>query len=515
MGGLLFYFLKKIRRESATVETAFCGFSKQRFLHLFLAGFVTSMLTWLGFLCLILPGIYLLIAWMFTLPLVMDKQLDFWSAMELSRKVVTKHWFKFFGFGIVMMLLVFAGVLALVVGVFVMSPLILGALMYAYEDVFGGATGTAAAPVATGPSGTIVMPAAPTPPPRATGGSWTLATKIGLAAVVLVIGFFALFSLPHHRISSPISPQRHTPFSMFVQQAQQGQVVSTPPVEPMEPLPAVEPATPAEPAEPIAQIPPVVFGPVIERTVTNSLNLGTGELGGIPWSDGTQIGHSQDIGVLNQKVESLRKQAVDVFTDDAKALFGIDLKTITVDSNVWEEEVLSAKLADNLELSDRNELHALTPVSGIPNPPFTCLFETRKGLNGIMQITGFTENPRGVNIRYKLVQSGMNPLAGAAGSNRDLAATLSARLEAASNITEVREKDKSLAAIASAAARLGQAEIARQALSQMVETAAQSAAARQTALLLAKSGLRKEAVEMAKDIGENSIRDQTLSELAQ
>jgi hypothetical protein len=32
-------------------------------------------------------------------------------------------------------------------------------------------------------------------------------------------------------------------------------------------------------------------------------------------------------------------------------------------------------------------------------------FETRDGLKGILQITGFTENPRGVKIRYKLVQN--------------------------------------------------------------------------------------------------------------
>ncbi|HEX4349093.1 MAG TPA: serine/threonine-protein kinase, partial [Verrucomicrobiae bacterium] len=72
MGGLWFYFLKKIRRESTTVETAFSGFSRQSFLQLFLAGFVTGLLTWLGFLCLVLPGIYLMVAWMFTLPLVVD-----------------------------------------------------------------------------------------------------------------------------------------------------------------------------------------------------------------------------------------------------------------------------------------------------------------------------------------------------------------------------------------------------------------------------------------------------------
>ena len=506
MGGLLFYFLKKIRREPATVETAFCGFS-HRFLHLFLAGFVTSLLTWLGFLCLILPGIYLLVAWMFTLPLVMDKQLDFWSAMELSRKVVTKHWFKFFGFGIVMLLLTFAGVFALVIGVFVMSPLILAALMYAYEDIFGGHTQTAVPPLAgVGSSGTVVMPEPSSKPPRSKSGAWTPATKIGLAAVVLVIGVSLL--LPLNGRHSLFSMLAHSLINNRAEPQSSGQDRAI--ASESTPL-----AAPVESAEPIAQIPPAVFGPVIERVVTNSLNLGTGELGGIPWFDGTQIGLSQDIGVLDQKVELLRLFTVDVFTDNAKVLFGIDLKTITVDSNVWEEEVPPAKLADNLDLSDRNELHALTPVSGIPNPPFTCLFETRNGLKGILQITGFIENPRGVNIRYKLVQSVINPVGGAGGSNRDWAATLAARLEAASNITEIREKDKSLAAIASSAAKLGQAKIVGQALSQMVKFAARSAAARQAALLLAKSGFRKEAVEMAKDIGENSIRDQTLSELAQ
>jgi hypothetical protein len=33
-----------------------------------------------------------------------------------------------------------------------------------------------------------------------------------------------------------------------------------------------------------------------------------------------------------------------------------------------------------------------------------CLFRTRSGKMGILQITGFTDNPRGVKIRYKLVQ---------------------------------------------------------------------------------------------------------------
>jgi hypothetical protein len=39
------------------------------------------------------------------------------------------------------------------------------------------------------------------------------------------------------------------------------------------------------------------------------------------------------------------------------------------------------------------------------NSSKTWFFQTREGSMGILQITGFTENPRGVKLRYKLVQS--------------------------------------------------------------------------------------------------------------
>ena len=50
-GGAYLYLLKKIRCEKSTVETVFSGFSN-RFLHLFLGGFVVHLLIWVGFLCL-------------------------------------------------------------------------------------------------------------------------------------------------------------------------------------------------------------------------------------------------------------------------------------------------------------------------------------------------------------------------------------------------------------------------------------------------------------------------------
>ena len=134
MGGLYLYYLKKIRGEPVRVETAFSGFSHS-LLHLILASFVTGVLTVLGFLCLILPGIFLCVAWLFTLPLVIDKRLDFWPAMRVSLKTISKHWWKFLGFLIILALVNLGGLLLCLVGVFITLPVSLAALMYAYEDI--------------------------------------------------------------------------------------------------------------------------------------------------------------------------------------------------------------------------------------------------------------------------------------------------------------------------------------------------------------------------------------------
>src|SRR5438034_297227 len=134
MGGLWLYLLKRARGESAGIETAFNGF-RIAFVDLFLAGFITFLLTLLGFFCLILPGLYLAVAWMFASILVIDKRLDFWSAMELSRRMVTKHWFKVFGFFLVLLVMNLAGLLVCGIGVFFTALITLAAKVFAYEDI--------------------------------------------------------------------------------------------------------------------------------------------------------------------------------------------------------------------------------------------------------------------------------------------------------------------------------------------------------------------------------------------
>jgi predicted Ser/Thr protein kinase len=177
VGGLQLYFLRKIRGETVSVETAFAGF-RERFLHLLLAGLVTTTLTALGYFCLVLPGVYLTIAWIFSLALVIDKKMHFWSAMELSRKVVTKHWWHFFAFALVLALLKLAGFLAFFVGFLIALPIATAALMFVYEDTFSSAAG----PVAATP--------APSPPSSQIRWGW-IATGVAAFLVVLFLWFGA------------------------------------------------------------------------------------------------------------------------------------------------------------------------------------------------------------------------------------------------------------------------------------------------------------------------------------
>jgi len=139
LGGLYALILKKIRGQSATFGDAFVGFSIA-FVPLMLAHIVSGSLVMVGFLLLIIPGIYLVIAWQFTLALVIDKKIDFWPAMELSRKVVSQHWWVFFGLLIVSVLIILLGCVCCLVGVFIAIPVGLAAMMYAYEDIFGSKT---------------------------------------------------------------------------------------------------------------------------------------------------------------------------------------------------------------------------------------------------------------------------------------------------------------------------------------------------------------------------------------
>lgn len=135
LGGLFRYYLKFIRGQQANISDAFSGFS-HGFTKLALLGLIQGILVWVGILFCVIPGIYFATAWYFATLIVADKDMDFWPAMEYSRKVVSKHWFLVFGFLLVIGLLCVCGLIACCIGIFVTMPVGLMAIAYAYENIF-------------------------------------------------------------------------------------------------------------------------------------------------------------------------------------------------------------------------------------------------------------------------------------------------------------------------------------------------------------------------------------------
>jgi uncharacterized membrane protein len=136
LAGLYYLFIRRIRGETVGVADVFNGLS-DNFLQLFLAGFISSLAIAVGFLLCLVPGIFLAVCYMFVLPIAIDKRIEFWPAMEVSRQVVQPQWFNFFGLAIICLLVVIAGTLACLVGLVVAMPVAMATVAYAYEDVFG------------------------------------------------------------------------------------------------------------------------------------------------------------------------------------------------------------------------------------------------------------------------------------------------------------------------------------------------------------------------------------------
>jgi uncharacterized membrane protein len=138
MGGLFAYYLKRIRGTRAELGDAFSGFA-ENFMQLFLGNLVSGLLISVGLAFCLIPGIYLAVAWQLTTPIIQDKRLGFWEAMETSRKVVNRHWWGLFAFLILTALINLGGALLCGIGLFVTMPWTFIAVAMVYDDLFGPA----------------------------------------------------------------------------------------------------------------------------------------------------------------------------------------------------------------------------------------------------------------------------------------------------------------------------------------------------------------------------------------
>ncbi len=135
-GGWLYSIKRSVHDDSASINEVVAGFS--RAVPIIGVQLLSTLMTYLGIALLILPGVYLAVAYAFAMPLVIEKNMGVWEAMETSRRAITRCWLRVFGFMIVVALVAGLGS-ALTLGVGLIWALPFLALAYAvvYRDLFG------------------------------------------------------------------------------------------------------------------------------------------------------------------------------------------------------------------------------------------------------------------------------------------------------------------------------------------------------------------------------------------
>jgi hypothetical protein len=174
LGGLWLFFTRKVRSQGAALSDAFSTFGS-RYWQLVMTQLIPLLVT-MGVMALfgftgaitipalggrprggglstmapalliplvimvvigVIVMIYLTTSWLFALPLVADKGLKFWPALELSRRVVKKHWWMTFWLVVVSGVITMAGLFACCLGVLVTGPVAFAMLAVHYDKVFG------------------------------------------------------------------------------------------------------------------------------------------------------------------------------------------------------------------------------------------------------------------------------------------------------------------------------------------------------------------------------------------
>ncbi|NOQ14093.1 MAG: hypothetical protein GQ583_06390 [Methyloprofundus sp.] len=133
--GIIMMGLHRAIDAPVSYKMAFSYFSYT--LPIIIASLCISVLVTLGFLLLIIPGIYLSIAYMFTLPLIIDKNMDFWQAMETSRRAASQHWFKLFFTAALMVIIYLVSVIPLGLGLIWSIPMFIALQGVLYRRIFG------------------------------------------------------------------------------------------------------------------------------------------------------------------------------------------------------------------------------------------------------------------------------------------------------------------------------------------------------------------------------------------
>src|ERR1035441_8843353 len=145
------------------------------------------------------------------------------------------------------------------------------------------------------------------------------------------------------------------------------------------------------------------LGPVVERTINRAstqtnflLSFKTGELSAPPpesASSGLDIEHWSQQEGFDAGVGVLR---------DNDLLTGFDIAVVPAPARCWDE-LTPAQAATRLEVQPPSSCAIMLYAYAYGSTPETCVFQTREGGIGIVQLARIVANPPGLKIRYKFV----------------------------------------------------------------------------------------------------------------
>ena len=134
MGGLFFMGIRRVAGDGVSWKMIFHGFSFTG--KIVVVTILQSILITIGFIFLILPGIYLTVGYAMAIPLIVDKNLSPWEALETSRKAVHKVWWKVAAIGLISLLLFLVASIPLGLGLIWVWPLVLVVTGVVYHRLF-------------------------------------------------------------------------------------------------------------------------------------------------------------------------------------------------------------------------------------------------------------------------------------------------------------------------------------------------------------------------------------------
>lgn len=139
IAGLLYMGIRKVAGQSVSWKMVFRGFSSGG--KIIVTTILQAILISIGFLLLILPGIYLMVGYSMALPLIMDQDMSPWEAMETSRKAVHKVWWKVFGIFLLMVIIFVVSIIPLGIGLIWAWPMFIVLVGVVYHYLFRGKHG--------------------------------------------------------------------------------------------------------------------------------------------------------------------------------------------------------------------------------------------------------------------------------------------------------------------------------------------------------------------------------------